>query len=589
MCSTSFLLLLFSLQVTHANTQGEELTFETTKSYEITEAAYDEFSLETTKSNQTKVTVDDDLFFETTKSNETTEATGDEISYETTIINETTEAGDEFFFDTTKSDETTEATGKEFSYGTTKINESKETVNDEFSFKTTTESIGTLETAGDEFSFEAMKNNETKQVEVKLSDYILKVIEYYKQPNPEGLPNANIPDPYFVPDSRQILGFGTNLEFTDTAVHGVNKFRVLYINANIGKMECHSAFEIDKLQVRGKYSLNVWLNSYPGDFTADIIGIKNKVLATLGVEQDGKLRAQNISVDITFKNITVKFENAGFLATMLQGVFNSMGSLVYDSIRTYLVQDAHTNMREYINKKLDKIVGNIKFPNTISPLDMIMVDIRNKIKDMKMDPLEIEDYCSQIGIFKIALNNTLLKGLSTFHRTGNITLSLENNTVVSDFNIGAKELRGSTRWEVSGINGYLIKTGTVSFSVEYIQARFVLALALNKIKSVEFRALQLDVGNIQIGSDGTGTLDYIIELSANILPTLLRYQLIEAMETPIRWLVQHKIDNLNLEEVIINELPKIDQLQTEDFQLTELRSLNSTDEIFFDDEEFFNF
>ncbi|XP_050352628.1 uncharacterized protein LOC126774975 [Nymphalis io] len=551
--------------------------------------AGDEFTFETTKSNETEGAKGDEFSFKTTTINENKELTGDESSIETTSTNESKElTGDESSIETTTINESKELTGDESSIETTTINETKESAADDFSFETT-KSYETEGTIGDEFSFETTKNNGTKESEVKLSDYIVKVIEYYKQPNPKGLPSANIPDPYYVPDTRQTLGFGTNLEFTDTAVHGVNKFRVLYINADIGKMECHSAFEIDKLQVRGKYSLNVWLNYYPGDFTADIIGIKNKVLATLGVEQDGKLRAQNISVDITFKNITVKFENAGFLASMLQGVFNSMGSLVYDSIRTYLVQDAHKNMREDINKKLDEIVGNIKFPNTISPMDMIMVDVRNKIKDMKMDPLEIEDYFSHIGIFKIALHNTLLKGLSTFHRTGNISLSLENNTIVSDFNIGAKELLGLTRWEVSGMNGYLNKTGTVSFSVEYIKARFVFALALNRIKSIEFRDLHLDVGNIQIGSDGTGTLDYIIELSANILPTLLRYQIIQAMENPVRWMIQQKIDNLNIEEVIINELPKIDQLQRKDFQLSELRCLKSTDEIFFDDEEFFNF
>lgn len=87
---------------------------------------------------------------------------------------------------------------------------------------------------------------------------------------------------------------------------------------------------MDNLQVNGKYSLKMWFNTYPGGFASNISGIRSEVVASLGVEQDGQLRAQDISIDITFKNITMQFENAGILATVLQGIFNSMGGILYD-------------------------------------------------------------------------------------------------------------------------------------------------------------------------------------------------------------------------------------------------------------------
>ncbi|CAH2099578.1 unnamed protein product [Euphydryas editha] len=443
----------------------------------------------------------------------------------------------------------------------------------------------------DEFYFDITTTTETpmKEEEVKMSEYILKVIEHYKQPDPEGWPGAKLPDPFLIPDSNQFLAFGTNLDFKNTTLHGVNKFRIVYINTDIGKVECRAVFVMDNLQIHGKYSLNTWLSSYPGGFSSNISGIRSEVIASLGVEQDGQLRAQDISIDITFENITMQFENAGFMATMLQGIFNSMGSILYDSIKSYLLEDAETNMRNFINNKLDQVVGNIEFSNTISIIDMVLVDVRKKIKDIKMDPLNIEDYVSTIGIFKLTLNNTVLKGLSTFYRIGNVKFRLENQTLLSDFEIGTRELQGSTCWEISGINGFINNTGSLSFSVAYIQGRFLLAQPMDTRQKTEFRDLQLEVGNIQFGSDGAGTLDYIIEVSGNILPTFLRYQIISAIEYPLRWKIQQELDHINIEEVIINALPAIDEMQENGFQLAELRMLNTTDEINFDDDEFFNF
>lgn len=346
---------------------------------------------------------------------------------------------------------------------------------------------------------------------------------------------------------------------------------------------------MDMLEVRGKYSVNMFINSHQGHFTANLTGIHSVALATLGVERDGKLRAQNISVDVTLKNIAVNFDNAGLLAILLQGVFNSMSTFLYDSIKPYLLRDAHSNMREAINKKVDQIVGDIEFPNTISPLDMIMIDFRKKIKQMNMDPLKINDYYSDIGVFNIGLNETWITGLSSLHRIGNVTLQLENHTLIADFNIGTKELKGSTQWQFSGANGLISLTGTYSFSVNYIRGRFVLIQALDTSKHTEFQNLELDVGNIQLCSDGTGTLDYVLELLANILPNILRYQIIHTLQDPIRLKLQQELNGINIEEEIINKLPEIDRMEEEGFQLADFRFINSTDEPCYDDDDFFNF
>jgi hypothetical protein len=44
----------------------------------------------------------------------------------------------------------------------------------------------------------------------------------------------------------------------------------------------------------------------------------------------------------------------------------------------------------------------------------------------------------------------------------------------------------------------------------------------------------LEVGNIAVYSDGLGTMDYVLEILVNILPNLLRKQIVDFLEEPLR-------------------------------------------------------
>lgn len=59
-----------------------------------------------------------------------------------------------------------------------------------------------------------------------------------------------------------------------------------------------------------------------------------------------------------------------------------------------------------------------------------------------------------------------------------------------------------------------------------------LSQAMDTRKRPEIDDIQLDLGNIQVRFDGAGTMDYIIEAGVNILPNLLRYQIMDALENP---------------------------------------------------------
>ncbi|XP_075978601.1 uncharacterized protein LOC142978160 [Anticarsia gemmatalis] len=431
------------------------------------------------------------------------------------------------------------------------------------------------------------ESEQLEEGEHKLSENILMMLEHFKEPNPVGLPGAEIPDPYPIPPMKHSTSLAT-MHFENTAVYGISKFRILYVNAEIKKMEVQAALMLDAVQARGDYFMTTWIGSGHGPFTVDITGLKIMARATLDVNKNGKLVVKDIVIDLGSNAVTAQFENLGMLGGMLQSLINNAGSFLFDSIKPYILEEAYIKARNIISSKLDEFAGDLQFPNSISPLDMVIIDARNKYRDMQLDPYQIKDYNKSVGIFTVRLFNTLLTGISSFHRIGNITFMMENNTFVTDFEIGTQKLEGQTQWDVSAVSGLMSKTGSASFSVEYINARIVLAQPVDTRKNPVFRDLKLDIGNIQVRCDGLGTLDYIIEFGVNVVPNLLRYQLISSLENPIRERVQEALDRVNVELFIKIGLHKFEQMQDMSFQnYANTHQINQAKDLNGDD--FFNF
>lgn len=69
----------------------------------------------------------------------------------------------------------------------------------------------------------------------------------------------------------------------------------------------------------------------------------------------------------------------------------------------------------------------------------------------------------------------------------------------------------------------------------------------------------MELGNIQVRFDGAGTLDYIVEFAVNVLPNILRYQIMDAIETPVRRRIQEELDYIDLEQLIMENAEKYDE------------------------------
>lgn len=105
------------------------------------------------------------------------------------------------------------------------------------------------------------------------------------------------------------------------------------------------ALSIQSLDIRGLYTLSSWLSRSAGNFTVKLTGVIVKGVARLEVGADGKLHAQDIDMDLTFQKIDMDFQNLGFLGSVFQGVINSIGTFIFDSIKPFILKEVNDNIR----------------------------------------------------------------------------------------------------------------------------------------------------------------------------------------------------------------------------------------------------
>jgi len=120
-----------------------------------------------------------------------------------------------------------------------------------------------------------------------------------------------------------------------------------------------------------------------------------------------------------------------------------------------------------------------------------------------------------------------------------------------------EQLEGSCDWE-AGLAGVLTKSGRSSFAVEYAAVTLSVDQSLDIRKKPKVVDLRVSVGNLQLRMDGAGTLDYVAEVAVNLLPNVLRYQILQAAEKPMRRKVQEALDNVDLEKIVLDHLPMMD-------------------------------
>lgn len=318
--------------------------------------------------------------------------------------------------------------------------------------------------------------------------------------------------------------------------------------------------QLDEMLTEGLYTLNSFMSKSEGPFHVSLKNVTVTAEANLLVQMDGQLSTDAIVMDITFKDMAMEFKNLGFLGSVFQSIMNSAPNLVFDGMKPFMLKEADMKMREEIDRTIKKLMGDRRLPNSISPLDMAIAEGRKKVREMGYDPYHIPSYNKTVGIFSISTTNTYITGGSSFYRVGDIVLSMENNTVSSKFLVGTQKIHGSTQWEVGMGVGLVSRIGHAQFSVEHIKVGIDVSQSLDTRKHPLINDLQIKLGNIQVRMDGAGTIDYIMEFLVNVLPNILRYQITDAIENPLKTRIQEKFNQINVEEAIKKNFHKFEAM-----------------------------
>lgn len=136
--------------------------------------------------------------------------------------------------------------------------------------------------------------------------------------------------------------------------------------------------------------------------------------------------------------------------------------------------------------------------------------------------------------------------------------------------VATQDIEGSTQWELSIAKGMITRTGHVQFTVQFIKVAFVISQSLNLEYRPEMVDLQLELGNIQIRSEGIGTADYLIEFFVNILPNMLRYQIMDALEKPVKAKIQEYLNKVDVEKLVREKVPELQKGGGSDIDMIEL-------------------
>lgn len=151
--------------------------------------------------------------------------------------------------------------------------------------------------------------------ESHMAKQIIALLDHYKQTDPLGVPDtiASVPDPFPVPTVRKSVAVGT-LTMQNAQAYGFSKFRIKSVDFDANSLMAKCVIELDAMSIIGNYTLRSLFSSASGPFNVTLTNVVAKGNASVAVERDGKIRTQEISMDMNFSDMSMNFENLGKIA-----------------------------------------------------------------------------------------------------------------------------------------------------------------------------------------------------------------------------------------------------------------------------------
>lgn len=315
------------------------------------------------------------------------------------------------------------------------------------------------------------------------------------------------------------------------------------------------------MYVYGNYTLKSWVgSSAAGPFNVTLMNVEAEAYAALEPDSEGHLQATNTQMDMRFKECELDFKNLGFGASMLQGVISSMGSALFDGIKPFIINEVNTNLKSDINAQVKAITSKLPKMEMSMP-DMAMAEGRSYVRKKGFDPYKITERSIKQGPLSFTISNLTISGLSNFRQVGDIGLVIQSPVLQLTVHVITGMINGSLDWKYElGLKKTFGRAGMSNFTVDHIQLRAVINQTLDIRNKPVLDDLDLEIGNVTMQMDRKEPLDYVVEIAVNSLPALLRHIIVDVLEEPIKIKVQTILDEVEVEKLVEERLPELDQM-----------------------------
>ncbi|XP_014289079.1 uncharacterized protein [Halyomorpha halys] len=404
--------------------------------------------------------------------------------------------------------------------------------------------------------------NKTMRMD-KLSDQIRAVIRHYKKHGTVTIPDASVPDPMSLPNMKKSFS-GLDMTFTNQKVYGLSNYTIEHVNTDLDKMQVYVAVYMNKLTILGNYTANTWFKKVAGPFNVTLQFVEASGAAALIRDLQGNLQASDSEMDMTFMDSRVKFGNMGVMGSLLQGVVASAGPVLFDAVKPVILKEINERVREDVNKKIKTIGSRFAETGSTPPLEVAIQEARKYVKENGYDPYKLDNYGVKYmptndSIFQVNISNLVLTGLSDFRRVGEVSLSMDSGTIQIGLHLATSKLKGRCTWSVT-IGKAFKRIGHTNFTVDYVQGRGIINQSLNVSQHPTLEDIDINVGKVKVQMKGTGPFDILVEAFVNTLPDLIRHIVVDAIELPLKFALQHMLSEVDVQQVLNKQLPELDKM-----------------------------
>lgn len=183
------------------------------------------------------------------------------------------------------------------------------------------------------------------------------------------------------------------------------------------------------------------------------------------------LQIGNIELDVSPGDMNIDLENFSVFGSEMiaNAIISSMSNIIFSQVKYTVLEKTSAKIQALINQRLEKVpvhilkrTGDYLFDDIVA---FAAEKIATKVEPLKLPPIQRE-FNAKWMLFhlnaSIHIDEGKLFGLTTFARTGDISVTYEEEAVSVEAEVGFKNVTGSYNWALSIIGKHQLTSTSFS-------------------------------------------------------------------------------------------------------------------------------